>query len=168
MGRAQGQVEQLIRARVHEHPDQTWLKWRDEEFSWEEALSLAERAANGFLELGVRPGERVALMMANRPEFIWLHLGILFIGAHSVPVNISQRGVTLAHILADSDATTVVFAEDLREAVLELAPPFPSCGTWWSWTAVLATAWTRRSRGCCRLPRGNRRSSSRSRPAVSG
>jgi crotonobetaine/carnitine-CoA ligase len=122
MGRAQGQVEQLIRARVHEHPDQTWLKWRDEEFSWEEALSLAERAANGFLELGVRPGERVALMMANRPEFIWLHLGILFIGAHSVPVNISQRGVTLAHILADSDATTVVFADDLREAVLELAP----------------------------------------------
>ena len=81
-------------------------------------LRYAQRAANGLLELGVRPGERVALMMGNRPEFIWVHLGVLMIGAHSVPVNISQRGATLAHILADSDAAAVVFQEDLREAVL--------------------------------------------------
>ncbi|MFW6204205.1 MAG: AMP-binding protein [Actinomycetota bacterium] len=126
MARAQGRVEELIRARVAEHPDQTWLKWQDEEVSWREVLSAAQRAANGLLELGVRPGERVALMLPNRPEFIWTHLGILMIGAHSVPVNISQRGATLAHILADCDATTVVFHEDLRDAVLSVAPDLPT------------------------------------------
>src|SRR5690606_17522130 len=126
MARAQGRVEELIRARVAEHPDQTWLKWRDVEVSWREALSAAQRAANGLLELGVRPGDRVALMLPNRPEFVWTHLGILMIGAHSVPVNISQRGPTLEHILADSDAAAVVFHDDLRDAVLAATSNLPT------------------------------------------
>lgn len=125
MTRAQGTVEKLIRSRVAEHPDATWLKWQDEEVPWADVLSLSQRAANGLLELGVRPGERVALMLSNRPEFIWVHLGILMIGAHSVPVNISQRGATLTHILADSDAVAVVFSEDLREVVLSVKPDVP-------------------------------------------
>lgn len=126
MARAQGAVEQMIRSRAAEHPDSTWLKWQDQEISWAQVLSHAERAANGLLELGVRPGERVALMMGNRPEFIWVHLGILMIGAHSVPVNISQRGATLAHILADSNATAVVFQDELRDAVLAVAHELPA------------------------------------------
>lgn len=118
MARAQGRIETLMRERVREHPDAVWLKWRAERVTWRHALGNALRAANGLLELGVRPGDRVALMMANRPEFIWTHLGIQFIGGYSVPVNISQRGVTLEHILADSDTTTMVFQEDLRDVVL--------------------------------------------------
>lgn len=124
--RAQGVVEQLIRTRVAEHPGSTWLKWRDEEFPWHSVLSAAQRAANGLLELGVRPGDRVALMMSNRPEFIWLHLGVLFVGAYSVPVNISQRGAALAHILADSAAGTVVFQADLRDEIVAIAPDLPA------------------------------------------
>jgi crotonobetaine/carnitine-CoA ligase len=126
MARAQGAVEQLIRTRVAEHPDATWLKWRDEEVPWRDVLSFSQRAANGLLELGVRPGERVAILMANRPEFIWVHFGILLIGAHSVPVNISQRGATLAHILGDCDAVAVVFQEDLREAVPAVRDQLPA------------------------------------------
>jgi crotonobetaine/carnitine-CoA ligase len=126
MARAQGAIEELIRKRVADHPDDTWLKWKDEEVSWAEVLSHCQRAANGLLELGVRPKERVAIMMANRPEFLWVHFGILFIGAHSVPVNISQRGATLAHILADCDATAVVFEEDLRENVLAIRDELPA------------------------------------------
>ncbi len=126
MTRAQGPVERLIRTRVTEHADSTWLKWQDQEVAWRDVLSCAQRAANGLLELGVRPGERVALMMSNRPEFIWVHLGVLMIGAHSVPVNISQRGATLAHILADSDAVAVVFQEDLRDAVLGVRSHLPA------------------------------------------
>jgi crotonobetaine/carnitine-CoA ligase len=126
MARAQGPIEQLIRTRVAEHPDTTWLKWQDEEFSWAEVLSRIQRAANGLLELGVRPGQRVALMLSNCPEYLWLHFGIQLIGAHSVPVNISQRGATLAHILTDSDAATVIFQPDLREAILEVRRTLPT------------------------------------------
>src|SRR5258708_18904146 len=118
MARAQGPVEEVIRRRVAEHPDAAWLLWKDTQFSWREVLSNSLRAANGLLELGVRPGERVAILMGNRPEFLWAHLGIVFLGAHSVPVNISQRGATLQHILADSEAVAAILQDDLREAVL--------------------------------------------------
>lgn len=65
-----------------------WLKFRDETYTGKEVLSNIQRAANGLLELGVRPGERGAILMGNRPEFIWTHLGIVFIGALSVPVSV--------------------------------------------------------------------------------
>jgi len=126
MVRTQGAVEQLIRARAAAHPDATWLKWQDEEVAWREVVSYSQRTANGLIELGVRPGERVALLMANRPEFLWAHFGILLIGAHSVPVNISQRGATLHHILADSGATAIVFQEDLRDSILAVRSDLPA------------------------------------------
>ena len=81
MARAQGPIEQTIRKRVADHPDATWLKWKDEEVPWRDVLSYTQRAANGLLELGVQPGEKVALLLPNRPEFLWAHLGIIFIGA---------------------------------------------------------------------------------------
>jgi non-ribosomal peptide synthetase component F len=125
VARAQGAVEQIIRQRVAEHPDATWLKWQDTEVAWRDVLSKALRAANGLLELGVRPGERVAILMGNRPEFLWAHLGIVFIGAASVPVNISQRGPALQHILMDSSAAAVIFTDDLRDVLAALADDLP-------------------------------------------
>src|SRR5215211_4300666 len=126
MARAHSPIEDVIRSRVEEHPDSVWLKFRDETYTWKEVLSNIQRAANGLLDLGVRPGERVAIMMGNRPEFIWTHLGIVFIGALSVPVNTSQRGATLEHILADSDSVVVVFDAELKDAVLAVEGELPS------------------------------------------
>src|SRR5512137_2786906 len=126
MARAQGAIEQLIRLRVKQHPRETWLKFKDSEFTWEQVLANIHRAANGLLALGVQPSERVAIMMGNRPEFIWLHFAIGFIGAVSVPVNTSQRGATLHHILADSDSTAVIFEEPLKEAVMAVKATVPN------------------------------------------
>jgi crotonobetaine/carnitine-CoA ligase len=152
MARAQGPVEEVIRRRVAEHPDAAWLLWKDTEFSWRDVLANANRAANGLLELGVRPGERVAILMGNRPEFLWAHLGILFIGAHSVPVNISQRGATLQHILADSESVAAIFQDDLRDALLAIREGCPELrrtvvvdgraggGVDWDFDRVMASA----------------------------
>ncbi len=126
MARLQGPIEQLIRHRVAQHPSEVWLKFKDEHFTWEQVLDNIHRAANGLLELGIRPGERVAMMMGNRPEFLWLHFAIGFIGAVGVPVNTSQRGATLHHILADSDSTAVIFEEPLKEAVMAVKAAVPS------------------------------------------
>jgi crotonobetaine/carnitine-CoA ligase len=126
MARAQGAAEQLIRQRVRQHPRQTWLKFRGTEFSWEEVLANIHRAANGLLALGIRPRDRVAIMMGNRPEFLWVHHAIGFIGAVSVPINTSQRGATLHHILADSDSSAVIFEESLHDAVAAVKDSVPS------------------------------------------
>ncbi len=126
MARAQNALEQLIRLRVREHPRETWLKFKGTDYSWESVLDNIQRTANGLLDLGVRPGERVAIMMGNRPEFLWLHFGIGMIGALSVPINTSQRGTTLEYILKDSDAVLAVVERDLYPAVLAIKPQVPS------------------------------------------
>ncbi len=124
--RPQGFLEQLIRMRAAAHPDAVWLKFRDETYAWQEVLDASLRVANGLLELGVRPGERVAIMMGNRPEFLWTHFGASFIGASTVPVNISQRGPTLTHILADSGVSAVVVQADLLEVASEARSSAPA------------------------------------------
>lgn len=124
--RAQSAAEIELRRRASIDPHATWVKWKDDEVSWHDALSNVMRAANGLLDLGIQPGDRVALMMRNCPEFLWLHLGIVAIGAQSVPINISQRGATLQHILGDSSAAAVVFDADLHEAVKAVRPHLES------------------------------------------
>ncbi len=129
MARAQSGLEQAIRHHVAAHPGDVWLKWKDGGYTYGEVLSHTQRAANGLVALGVKPGERVAIMMGNRPEFLWVHFAINFIGAHSVPINTSQRGATLQHILANSDSVAVVFENGLRDAVMSVKDKVPTLRT---------------------------------------
>ncbi|CAB4911286.1 unannotated protein [freshwater metagenome] len=118
MAPTRSNVEQLIRQRAQEHPTAVWLHWRDETYTWSDVLSASQRFAVGLRERGLEPGDRVAVLLPNCPEFLWAHFGILFAGGLSVPVNTSQRGVVLQHILSDSDVKFAVFAEELRDVVL--------------------------------------------------
>jgi len=112
-----GMIEQLVRERVNSHPDAVWLRFNDETYTWSEVLDASVRVANGLLDLGVAPGDRVAIMMGNRPEFLWTFFASSFIGASVVPINISQRGPTLAHILTDSGVSAAVAHADLITAL---------------------------------------------------
>ena len=126
MARAQSGVEQLIRKRVADHPDAPWVRFGDDVYSWADALAAMEQAATGYLELGVRPGDRVAIMMRNRPEFLWAHFGLGLIGASSVLVNTAQRGRTLEHILADARCTAVVADAAFVDPIEAVRPRIPT------------------------------------------
>ncbi len=123
--RTKGLIEQLLTLRVNSHPDDIWLKFKENSLTWKDALSGSYQFANGLIDLGVRPNDRVAIMMGNCPEFLLSYFAISIIGANPVPVNISQRGVTLAHILTDSSATTAIVENDLKDAVLQVQESTP-------------------------------------------
>lgn len=126
---ARSDLENLIRRHATERPADVWLKWLDDTYTWSDVLDAARRVSTALVERGVEPGQRVALMLSNGPEFLWAHFGIVFAGALSVPVNISQRGPALEYILRDSDAVAAVFAEDLRDVVLRAARACPELST---------------------------------------
>lgn len=125
MTRAQSAVELLLRERARAHPDAPWLAFGDETFTWAEVLGFARRTANGWLELGVRPADRVAILLGNCPEFVWAYLGLLLMGAGPVPVNTAQRGVTLHHILADSGVRAAIVSDALRPSFDEARASCP-------------------------------------------
>ena len=71
----------------------------------------AARVAGWLTELGVRPGDRVAVSMPNIPHMPIIYYGILWAGAVVVPMNPLYKSREVAFVLADSQSR-VLFAWD--------------------------------------------------------
>src|SRR5215210_1000642 len=65
------------------NPDRPALRTKEDEFSctWGEYAERARRIAAGLASLGVGPGDTVALMLTNRPEFHFADAGAMHLGA---------------------------------------------------------------------------------------
>ena len=77
-------------------------------WSFSELRNEVDTIARGLIALGVEPGEKVALWMPNRPEWIFAFFAISKIGAVVVPVNTRFRSVDLEYVLRQSDSRTLL------------------------------------------------------------
>jgi acyl-CoA synthetase (AMP-forming)/AMP-acid ligase II len=89
----------------------------DRSISYGELDRLVGRIGAGLAELGVTPGDRVALFLGNCWEFLASVLACNRIGAIIVPIGTRQRQAELAFLLADSGAKVLIFESDLASAV---------------------------------------------------
>jgi len=106
-------IAALLEYRATEHPDQDFVKWRDQRMTWGRFYDDVLRVARGLRDAGVEQGDRVAVMMPNRPEFLLAHFGAICAGAAPVPVNTAQRGETLAYLLKDCGARAIMIEDSL-------------------------------------------------------
>ncbi|MDQ2744085.1 MAG: long-chain fatty acid--CoA ligase [Chloroflexota bacterium] len=72
-----------------------------------------ERFATGLRELGVQPGDRVAVMLPNLPQYLVAFFGALRAGAVVVPTNPLYTQHELEYQLADAGATVIVTLDQL-------------------------------------------------------
>src|SRR5689334_21688919 len=74
------------------------------------AASFVERVksvALGLSSLGIRPGDRIAILSENRPEWSITDLAILSLGAINVPIYTTQALEQVDYILSDSGARAI-------------------------------------------------------------
>jgi long-chain acyl-CoA synthetase len=76
---------------------------------------LACQAAAGLRQIGLRPGDHVALSCPNIPQFLVVYYAILKIGAVIVPLNVLNKSREIAEHLEDSDAQALVVFEGTPE-----------------------------------------------------
>jgi crotonobetaine/carnitine-CoA ligase len=80
------------------------------------------RIALTLREIGVEPGDRVAVMLRNRPEFPLIWLALAKLGAILVPINTNYREFDGAHVLAHSGARFAVTADEFAGLLTKIAP----------------------------------------------
>ncbi len=101
-------------------PDIVAAKLDDISITYADLSQTARRIGNLLTSRGIKPGDRVAMMLANTPHFPIIYYGILHAGAVVVPVNVLFTRTEIAHYLSDSEAVAffsfTAFAEESNAA----------------------------------------------------
>src|SRR4051812_45935830 len=93
---------------AHATPDRVAIRFEGQSITWAGLDDRIRRVAAGLHAQGVRKGDRVAILMLNRPEFLESALAANAIGAIAVPVNFRLAPEEAAYVVAHSDAKVVV------------------------------------------------------------
>lgn len=107
------------------HPDAPLMIGQDRTFTYGQALDGAKRIAAGFLALGLRKGDVVALQLPNTPEYLLTYFGLALVGIVPALMHVvytpHELGPLLAHARAKAIVTGPGPAGDPVPALLDLA-----------------------------------------------
>lgn len=104
----------LVADIAEQTPDAPALLHGDRTISFLELTESARRAAQGLADLGIGPGDRVALWLPNVPAYPILYLACIRLGAIAVAVNTRYRAVEVADIVGRSGAKVLACAPGFR------------------------------------------------------
>ncbi|NOR57328.1 MAG: AMP-binding protein, partial [Sulfurimonas sp.] len=98
----------LLENSVESHPHSIAISYLGNEISYTELDGLINKTANALIKLNVKPGDRVALYLANTPQFIISLYAILKVGAIGVPINPLYKDNEVLFELEDANIETVI------------------------------------------------------------
>ncbi|MGJ7522595.1 class I adenylate-forming enzyme family protein [Variovorax sp. LT1P1] len=108
-------LDAMLRASVAARGDAPALEDGEATITYRQLDRLANRVATGLLARQVKAGDRVALFVGNRAEFVVLLAGIWRLGAIAVPIGVRQSAGELAYMLGQCGAAALVFDASLAE-----------------------------------------------------
>ena len=103
-------------------PDQPALLFKGRCVTYAELTQLSDAFAAALLEQGIKPGDRVALLLPNCPQFVIAELGAWKTGAIVVPLNPLYSSDELQGLLANCGAETVVVLAPFSTRVRAIQP----------------------------------------------
>ena len=83
----------------------------DTQLRYAEVNGAANKLANGLAAMGVKAGDKVAIMLPNTPHFVLSYYAILKLGAVVVPLNVLFKRHELEYHLEDSEAVALIVWE---------------------------------------------------------
>jgi long-chain acyl-CoA synthetase len=101
------------------YPERTALEFYGRRISYRQLNTLTNRFAQALVRLGVRKGERVALMLPNCPQAVIGYFGALKAGAWVVATNPLYVGTEVAHQVTDARAETIIALDQFYPRIEE-------------------------------------------------
>ncbi|WP_417564309.1 class I adenylate-forming enzyme family protein [Microbacterium sp.] len=90
------------------YPDRPYAISDAETLTYSEVVARSRQLAAGLIDLGVRPGDRVAMLVDNRVDYPVLKFAIARTGAIAVALNYSYRGDEIVQRLAQAAASVLI------------------------------------------------------------
>jgi len=105
---------------AEKHPDKPYLIVNDTKLSYGLCNQLARRLANALLEMGVKKGDRVAIMAPNVPQYVISLQALWKIGAVEVPSNVLYTLPELDEQFKDSGTETVIVMAAFADKAIQI------------------------------------------------
>ena len=104
-------IPRLLDELAAEHGEREALVGGAQRYTYAALRDAVRAFAKGLVALGVRKGDKVAILMGNKPEWIIADLAICLLGGIMVAVNTWVTGRELQHILRHSDSTVLIASD---------------------------------------------------------
>jgi long-chain acyl-CoA synthetase len=104
-------LSSVLSETARKHPGKIGIKFRERNVTYAEMDNRAGLCAGGIYALGVGPGDRVAILMKNCPEYIIAYFSIIRAGAIAVPINTFLTPDEVIYILNDCACRLLIYDE---------------------------------------------------------
>ncbi len=119
-------VHQLLRRKVEEFGNREFFRYGSQAFGYEDFNRFSSQVAAGLQSIGVKKGDKVAIVMKNRPEFLFVWFGLSKIGAIEVPVNTAHRGSLLTYMVDKADCKFMIAESIFLDRVAPVLKDLPT------------------------------------------
>lgn len=103
-------------------PENVAMIFAGKKFSYRELQEKVDALAKSFITLGVKKGERVALLLPNSPPYVIGYYAILKVGGIVVTLNPLAVEREILHFLKHAEVRTIIVAEPLFSRIAQVAP----------------------------------------------
>ena len=114
----------LFAPTFRDRPHHVGLEWACQDYTFADLDRRANRMAAALTARGLTRGDRLALYLPNRLEYIDLFLAATRLGVIVVPINVLYRERELGHIIGDATPKAMVTAELTASAELKFGPTY--------------------------------------------
>lgn len=118
-------IAQCLRRRAATEPDTIFCEFRGESWSVGQLNEQATGIAHELWVLGLRPGDRVAVMLPTRPLHLFTLFALALLGLVRVPINIHLRGSPLNNLFEQLAPQALIADPNYREALGRWADATP-------------------------------------------
>ncbi len=111
-------IGNMLNKRAEEYPDTDAVVYphRNIRWSYSQFRDICDRAARGFLAMGIKKGDHVAIWANNRPEWLITQFATAKIGAAIVTVNTNYKKFELEYLMKQSDSMTLILTEGYKDS----------------------------------------------------
>ncbi|WP_284035499.1 long-chain-fatty-acid--CoA ligase [Neobacillus sp. 114] len=116
----------LLSITAAKYSNKTAIIFGETRYTYAEVEERANRLANALMNMGLKKGDRCAVLFYNRAEWLEVHHGLAKAGIIVVPVNFRFTATEVKYVINNSRAKAIIYEESFSEIVEEIKEDTPS------------------------------------------